>query len=82
VIGVAQGEPVIDLDEESHWWREKPISECDDCGGTEFEPVVDFDVVDFECVKCGSRWHVELGHVYRVGPAGGRRRTAQADAAT
>ena len=78
---MSEEEHVIDLDEQTHWWREMPISECGDCGGTEFEAVVDVDLVVFQCVKCHSRWHAELGHVHRVGPAGVKPSAFEADTA-
>jgi Zn ribbon nucleic-acid-binding protein len=73
---------VVDVDEESHWWRESPIRECADCGGTKFKTVVDFDLVLFECVACGSAWHVELGHIYRVRRVGGEQIASEVEAAT
>ncbi len=67
-------------------WYEDPfetLGECPDCGGdVELRQVP--HMTYFDCMKCGTGWHVELDYAYRLGRSaslsGQVRRAAAAEA--
>ena len=56
------------IDEQPGYLPPCPLPECPGCGSTELEADIELEgeSVDFVCVECKRRWHVELGYVHEV----------------
>jgi hypothetical protein len=52
--------------ETEHHLFERPLPCCPSCGCPNLEPVAHGGDVDYLCVDCRARWHVELGAFWRV----------------